>query len=113
MQGAWRDRVGPVRRNSTVDVLLNVLPGTPIITATAAARMLGRSFKSVNKALPVLVKADVLRQTTVGRRNRAFESSEVVDAFTAFERQLASPEGNTLTSRPARPVPARRQGEGA
>lgn len=113
IQQGWRDRVGPVRRNSTADVLLNVLPGTPIITATAAARLLGRSFKSVNKALPVLVEAGVLRQTTVGRRNRAFEANEIVDAFTAFERQLASPEGDTLASPPARPVPARRQGESA
>jgi hypothetical protein len=42
------------------------------------------------------------------RRNRAFEATAVIDAFTALERQLASPQGHTLVSQPARPVPYRR-----
>ena len=52
-----------------------------------------------------LVKADVLRQLTVGRRNRAFESPEVITAFTDLERRLASPEGDTRISAPERSVP--------
>ena len=32
---------------------------------------------------------------TVGRRNRAFEAPGFIEAFTAFARGLASPEGNT------------------
>jgi hypothetical protein len=49
----------------------------------------------------------VLKQTTVGQRNRAFEAAELIDSFTALERQLASPEADTLTSRPTRRVPHR------
>jgi hypothetical protein len=41
-------------------------------------------------------------------RNRAFEASEIVDVFTDLERQLGSPEGDTLTSPPTRRVPYRR-----
>ncbi len=111
IQKRWREQVGPVRRNSTVDLLLNMLPGTPIITATGAARMLGRSFKPASRAIDELTQAGVLRQLNVGRRNRAFEARAVIDAFTDLERQLASPTGDTRTAMPTRPVPARRQEE--
>jgi hypothetical protein len=54
-----------------------------------------------------LVETGILRQTTVGRRNRAFEATELIDSFTALERQLASPEGDTHLSPPARRAPYR------
>ena len=47
------------------------------------------------------------KQTTVGRRNRAFEAPELIDAFTDLERRLASPEGETRSAPPARPAPRR------
>ena len=40
-------------------------------------------------------------------RNRAFEAPERIEAFTAFERGLASPEGDTAIAHPLRPVPQR------
>jgi len=112
IQDAWRAQVGPVRRNSAVDTLLNILPGSPIITVTGAARVLGRSFNAASKAIAQLTAAGVLKQISVGRRNRAFEAPDVIDAFTVLERQLSSPEGDTRISAPMRPVPARRQGDG-
>jgi len=42
---------------------------------------------------------------TVGRRNRAYEAPDVIAAFTALERRLASPDGDTRSSEPVRPVP--------
>ena len=63
---------------------------------------------AANNAVAQLVEAGVLQQVNVGRRNRAYEAPEIVAAFTDLERQLASPEGDTLTSKPARPVPPRR-----
>ena len=54
-----------------------------------------------------LVEAGILKQVTVGRRNRAFEAPELIEAFTALERQLASPEGDTPVSEPIRRVPHR------
>jgi hypothetical protein len=47
----------------------------------------------------------VLVQVNVGRRHRAFEAPEMVEAFTALERRLASPAGDTRASAPARRVP--------
>jgi hypothetical protein len=69
----------------------------------------GRTFKPANEAIARLVDAQVLRQITIGRGNRAFEAPDVITAFTALERQLASPGGDTRTSEPARPVPAHRR----
>jgi hypothetical protein len=79
--------------------------GGPVLTVDSAAQLIGRTFKPANEAIDRLVDAGILRQVTVGRRNRAFEAPEVIAAFAALERQLASPEGDTVSSGPVRPVP--------
>ncbi len=105
----WRRRLGRVRAHSSADLLLRCLVGAPVVTVNSAAEMIGRSFVQTNEAVTRLVDAGVLQQVTVGRRNRAFEAPDIIDAFTDLERQLASPEGNTRTSKPTRRVPRRRQ----
>jgi Fic family protein len=109
VQAVWREALGKVRANSAVDVLVNTLPGAPVITVQSAAALIGRSDQAVNEAIPRLVDAGVLTQTTVGRRNRAFEALDLIDAVTDLERQLASPDGDTLHSPPKRRVPQRPQ----
>ena len=108
IKGAWRERLGPVRRGSAVDLLVDQIPGTPLVTVTGAAALIGRSFRATNLAIDSLLQAGVLHKVTLGRRNRAFEATEVIEAFTDLERRLASPEGDTLVSPPTRAVPARR-----
>lgn len=108
IQAHWRDRLGPVRADSAIDRLVNALPGAPIVTVQSAAAMIGRSQQAVNEAIPRLLGAGVLHQTNAGRRNRAFEATDLIDAFTDLERQLASPDGDTRHSVPERPVPRRR-----
>jgi Fic family protein len=107
LQSEWRERLGSVRADSAADRLTRVLPGAPIITANSAAALIGRTFKPANDAIGRLLEAGILHQITIGQRNRAFEAQDVINAFTAFERQLASPDGDTRTSDPARRVPAR------
>jgi Fic family protein len=109
LQNAWRERAGKIRAGSAVDLLIDALPGSPVLTVQSAASLLDRSEQAVNEAIARLADAGVLTQITVGRRNRAFEAAELVDAFTALERQLASPEGDTKSSEPARKAPRRRQ----
>ena len=109
VQAAWRDALGKVRANSAIDILLNVLPGAPVVTVRSAAALIGRSEQAVNEAIPRLVDAGVLTQTTVGRRNRAFEALDLINAFADLERRLASPHGDTLHSPPQRRVPQRRR----
>jgi Fic family protein len=107
LQEEWREKLGRVRTNSATDLLLRSLPGAPLITVKSAALLIGRTFPAANEAMKKLVDAGILRPVTVSRRNRAFEATGVIEAFTALERQLASPQGNTLTSEPSRRVPYR------
>jgi Fic family protein len=107
LQSEWRRRLGRVRKSSATELLLLALPGAPMVTVQSAAALVGRSVQAVNEAIPRLVDAGVLKQTTVGQRNRAFEAPELIDSFTALERQLASPDADTLTSPPTRRVPYR------
>jgi len=98
LQDEWRARLGPVRANSATDLLLRALPGAPLITVGSAAAHLGRTFQPVNAAVARLTDASILRQVGIGRRNRAFEAPDVIEAFTALERRLASPVGDTRIS---------------
>jgi Fic family protein len=104
----WRERLGRVRARSAADLLLRHLVGAPVVTVNSAANLISRSFVNTNEAVARIVEAGILRQVTVGRRNRAFEAPDIIAAFTDLERQFASPEGDTRTSEPVRRVPRRR-----
>ena len=110
LQSSWRERVGRARRDSAVRLLIEVLPGAPMLTASTAATLIERSFQAASQAMERLVNAGVLVQINVGRRNRAFETPELIEAFTALERQLASPADDTHVSQPVRHVPRRLDG---
>ncbi|MGV8082254.1 MAG: Fic family protein [Coriobacteriia bacterium] len=109
LESRWRQRLGNIRKDSSTDLLLGILPGAPVVTVTGASRLIDRSFTAVNNAMEGLAEAGVVRQTTVGKRNRAFEAPEVIDAFADLERQLASPAADTKAAPPTRPTPARRR----
>ena len=109
LQETWRQRVGRPRQDSAVRRLIGALPAAPVLTVASAAELTGRSFQAANQAVERLVEAGALVQVNVGRRNRAFEVPELVDLFTALERQLASPAGDTLIAGPVRRVPERRR----
>jgi len=109
IQGAWREQLGPVRANSATDLLLRALPGAPVLTVKGAAELTRRSVQAANEAVYRLVEGKVLAQVNVGSRNRAFEASDIIAAFTDLERKLASPAGDTRASGPSRRVPRRRQ----
>jgi Fic family protein len=108
IQRQWRTQLGSVRKNSSADLLIKSIAGAPVLTVGGAAALIGRSYPQANAAIERLVSAGLLSQITVGRRNRAFEAPAIISAFTDLERQLASPDGETRTSEPARPVPPRR-----
>jgi len=109
IQHEWRSVVGDVRQGSAVDMLIGALPGAPVVSVSSAADLIARSFQATNEAMTRLEAAGVVQQVNVGRRNRAFEAPAIIDAFTALERKLASPTGDTHVSPPERPAPARRQ----
>jgi Fic family protein len=108
LDGRWREQLGRVRANSAVELLLDMLPGVPVITVESAAQLIGRSEMRTGDAVNRLEAAGVLRQSNIGRqRYRVFEAADVVELFTGLERALASPTGNTATAPPTRRVPGR------
>lgn len=110
LDARWRERLGRVRANSAVELLLDLLPGVPVITVDSAARLIGRSEMRTGEAVNRLEAAGILRQRNIGRqRYRVFEAADVVDLFTGLERALASPTGDTATAAPTRRVPRRVQ----
>ncbi|MFI5101660.1 MAG: Fic family protein, partial [Actinomycetes bacterium] len=102
-----RERIGRIRANSAADLLVSTLPSLPVFSVTTAAAHIGRTFQATSEAVERLRQADVVRQVTLGRRNRAFEAVGLFEAFTGFERSLASPDADTRVSAPMRHVPAR------
>jgi Fic family protein len=109
LEQSWRESLGKVRAKSATDLLVTALPSLPVFSVTTAAAHIGRTFQATSDAVNRLVDAGVVRQVSLGRRNRAFEVVDLFDAFTGFERLLASPEADTQMAPPERAVPHRRQ----
>jgi Fic family protein len=106
LEDTWRTKVGRIRRDSSLDRLLSVLPGAPIVSVASAADLIDRSPVNTGQAVNRLAEAGVLTQRNVGKeRYRVFQAAGVLDLFTSLERSLASPTGNTATSPPNRPAP--------
>ena len=108
LQSEWRAKVGQVRRGSATELLLAALPGAPVLTVGGATKLIGRSFQATNLAVDRLVEAGILQPARIGRRNRAFEAPDLIDAFTDLERRLASPLADTRSAPPSRSVARRK-----
>ena len=104
----WREQLGSVRAKSAAALLIDALISTPLLTVGTAAKLIGRSFQQTNEALARFEAAGIVKQTNLGKRNRAFEAEAVIRAFTELERRLASPLGDTVVAKPSRPTPFRR-----
>ncbi|MBI3429452.1 MAG: Fic family protein [Actinobacteria bacterium] len=105
----WRKRLTPVRRGSSLDALLQGLVGMPVLTVTTAMNLTGRSHQQTSAAIATLVEAGILRRMSKNLRNQTFEAPEIIAAFGALERELATPGADTRSSEPTRAVPARPQ----
>lgn len=84
VQETRRDALGRPRADSATDRLLRALPGAPVITVQSAAALIGRSEQAVSTAIPRLLAAGVLKQTTTGPRDRAFEAVDLIDMFESY-----------------------------
>ncbi len=92
LQEAWRLDLGTVRANSSVDRLLRMLPGTPVLTVESASRRLGVSPNRVGPAVNALAEAGVLEQRNVGRkRYRLFAAPSVLDLWATVDAELVTP----------------------
>jgi Fic family protein len=99
LQKVWLEEAGNPRRNSGPRRLIELLPSQPIIDVKTASHVLGGSDEQARLAILRLEEADVLRQTTVGRRNRAWECAGLFELLDRFECELGAAE---RTPRPTR-----------
>jgi Fic family protein len=104
-----RERAGlkPLRRGSTAQWLLRLLPEAPVLTARTAQELVQVSFPAARKALEELADAGVLRRRQIDRGTTAYLAPEVFELITFTERRLASTRWDTREARPNRAVPAR------
>ena len=113
IQTRWRASLGSVRSDSAAAKLLNRLPAMPVLTVRQAQLMTGKTFAAANTAVGRFVEAGILIQDSSRQRDRVYEARDIIDAFTNFERQLASPDLNTRISAPRRRVPYRKSSKKA
>lgn len=88
LQQHWLAEAGDPRRGSGPRRLIELLPSQPIIDVRTATGLLGGSPERARQAIARLEQAGVVRQTSAGRRNRAWESIGLFDLLDRFERDL-------------------------
>jgi hypothetical protein len=70
-----------------------------VVNLATATGITSASEAAVLRAFERLTRADVLRQTTVGKRNRAFECVGLYDLMDDFERRVGPPDRAPSTAR--------------
>jgi Fic family protein len=91
LQSRWMEEAGNPRRGSGPRRLIELLPSQPIVSVKTAAQLVGGTEERARLAINRLEKAGVLRQTTVGRRSRAWECVglfDQLDQLDRFERDM-------------------------
>lgn len=85
----WREAVravGNPRADAAAWTLLDALPAAPLITATTAAGLVGRSDRAIDGAIATLVQAGVLKQVGGRLRYRLYEAVGLFEVVASTER---------------------------
>ena len=106
MRDEWLSRTG-FRAGSAGRLLVELLPGTPALSIKTAQELTGRSYPAARSAVLALEEAGILHQSSKNRKSGIYIAHEVVDAFNAYERALATTSGDTSAEKPRRRVPQR------
>jgi Fic family protein len=91
LQEHWREQAGRPRSDSAAAAIIDALPSHPVITVQTIAEVTGRSQEACRIALSQLDGAGVIRQTTVGRRNRVWECVGIFKLLDTLERDVGDP----------------------
>jgi Fic family protein len=106
LRDEWYKRIRP-RSGSATALLIDKLVDNPVVSISSAARLTGRSHEAARNAVHRLEDEGVLKQNSRNRKSGLFVATEVLQAFTAYERSLATVTGDTGFEKPRRPVPQR------
>lgn len=101
LQGHWREQAR-VRRGSTADKLIDLLPAQPVVDVRAAAGLAGTSEEAARLALNTLEERGVVVRASKRNWGRVWEAKGLWNLLDRFEERLATPDDG---SRPTRPAP--------
>lgn len=107
IRDGWIERTR-FRADSAARQLLDLLLGMPAISIKTAQTLTGRSYPAARGAVLACLDAGILRQNSKNRKSGIFVADEIVAAFNAYERSLATLGGDTAWEKPRRRVPQRR-----
>lgn len=108
IRSSWND-IAHFRKGSAGYDLMNLLPGTPVISIKTAQSLTGKSYPAARSAVLALQEAGILRQNAKNRKSGIYVADDILQAFNLYERALATSSGDTAVEKPQRPVPQRRR----
>jgi Fic family protein len=88
LQEEWRARLAATaspRADAAVWALIDVLPAHPVITTAVGTTATGRTRPAVANGIAQLVACNVLTAMGTASRNRAWESTELLDLIVGLE----------------------------
>jgi hypothetical protein len=88
LQKAWPEKLGSVRKNSALDLLLSKMVGIPVFTIATASGATSRVISSVASAVERCIDVSIIKAMDSQRHNHIFEVPEVINDFNIFERNL-------------------------
>jgi Fic family protein len=89
LRAEWFERSGRPRRGSSAARLLDVLPETPILSASTASQMIGASPQRTLDGLKRLASAGVVAQISRGTWDRQYAAQELFDLVATCEARIA------------------------
>ncbi|HWC09195.1 MAG TPA: Fic family protein [Solirubrobacterales bacterium] len=93
LQDEWRERVRPVRRDSAVLPLIDLLPEYPVVTAAVAERRIDRTRPATLAALARLAEVGALKRHRNQKRGDSWEAKELFSLLDEFEEAARLPAG--------------------
>ncbi len=87
LQARWREQAAAVvkRSDAAAWLLIDELPGHPVITTAVAAALTGRSKPQVQAAIDQLVAVGALEPLSSARRNRLWEAVGLLDLLAGLD----------------------------
>ena len=90
----WRETTS-FRKNSAGAQLIDLLPGTPVISIRTAQELTGKSYPAARLAVLALEEAGILHQNAKNRKSGIYVAEDIMREFNIYERALATISGDT------------------
>lgn len=94
LRDGWLERAGKPRAKSAARTIIEGLVQHPILTVESAEEIAEVSNEAARLALARLAESGVVKQITIGKRNRVWSAEEVFDLLDEFDASMGTLEGD-------------------